>query len=109
MPPAQWRERGPWRGRNGRSRSPPRPRSGTAPGRAPGAPGLVAVRAHAGGSITDTVLIVRLAPGNFLLLAEARAAGPPALAARARLALFVRLDSAQLPMRAASHAWTPMP
>jgi hypothetical protein len=74
-----------------------------------GAPGLVAVRAHAGGGIADTVLIVRLAPGSFVLLAEARAAGPPVLAARARLSLFVRLDPAQHPVRAVSHAWTPIP
>lgn len=76
---------------------------------AAGAPGLVAVRAHAGGGITHTVLIVRLAPGSFLLLVESRAAGPPALAARARLSLFVQLDSAQHAVRAASHSWTPMP
>jgi hypothetical protein len=75
----------------------------------PGPPGLVAVRVHAAGAITDTVLVVRLSPESWLVLAEARASGPPAVAARARLSIFVALDAAQRPVRAAAHAWAAMP
>ncbi len=76
---------------------------------APGAPGLLAVRSHVSGAITDSLMIVRLTDENYLLLSEARAAGPPALAARARLSLLVVLDAARRPVRAGAHAWAPMP
>lgn len=76
---------------------------------APGPPGLLAVRPHASGAATDSLMVVRLTDESFLLLVEARAAGPPALAARVRLSLFVVLDASQHPVRAGGHAWAPMP
>jgi len=76
---------------------------------APGPPGLRGVRPHVSGAITDSLFVVRLTDESFLLLVEARAAGPPALAARARLSLLVVLDTARHPVRAGAHAWAPMP
>jgi type II secretory pathway component PulK len=76
---------------------------------APGPPGLVAVRPHGSGAITDSVMVVRLTDESFLLLVEAAAAGPPSLSARARLSLLVVLDAARHPVHAGGHAWSPMP
>lgn len=75
---------------------------------APGAPGLVGLRAHANGGSTDTVRVVRLGAGSYLVIAEASVGAPPP-SARARLSLVVVLDSARRPRRIAAHAWSDMP
>jgi hypothetical protein len=74
-----------------------------------GAPGLVGVRAHADGEVTDTVRVVRLGAASYLVIAEARAGVPPVAPAHVRLSLAVVLDAARRPRRIAAHAWSLMP
>ena len=75
----------------------------------PGAPGLVGLRAHVYGEVTDTVRVVRLGAASYLVIAEARSGVPPAAPARARLSLVVVLDAARRPRRISAHAWSIMP
>jgi hypothetical protein len=76
---------------------------------APGAPGLVGLRVHTDGDVVDTVRVVRLGTGSYLVIADARAGAPPLPAARARLSLVVMLDARSRPRRIAAHAWSIMP
>lgn len=76
---------------------------------AAGPPGLVGVRAHAEGDVTDTVRVVRLGAGSWLVISEARAGAPPLSPARARLSIVVMLDAARHPRRIAARAWSIMP
>ena len=76
---------------------------------APGPPGLLAIRVHAEGEISDSVRVVRLGAASYLVVAEARAGSPPLPPARERLSLIVVLDAARRPRRITAHAWSIMP
>ena len=76
---------------------------------AAGAPGLLAVRAHTDGEVSDSVRVVRLSAGSFLVIAEARVGRAPLAPARERLSLIVVLDASRLPRRITAHAWSIMP
>ena len=74
-----------------------------------GPSGVVATIATLSPDAVDSARVIRLAAGLFLIVSEARAASAKVLAARARAALVVLVDSAGRPARPRAHAWVEMP
>ena len=74
-----------------------------------GVPGLIATIATVPPDAVDTTRVIRVSPGMFLIISEARSASANALAARARASRVIVLDSAGRPARPSAHGWVEMP
>jgi len=74
-----------------------------------GPAGLIATLPDSLPGLVDTVRIVRLTPGTFLLISESRSLSPTPLSARSRVSLLVTLDSALHPHPSLHHSWAELP
>jgi hypothetical protein len=76
---------------------------------ASGPAGLVALIPADSADLADTVRVIRLHPGAFLLISESLALAPSTLSARSRVSLLVTLDSMGHPTPAHHHSWAELP